>query len=159
MEEGDEQPYGPEWFLDCGFSGTRLAWGFLAQMDQSFPPSFTYGWWGQSRELQGRTCTPRYPSLMHAPRSRAGSWASLCLGQTWPGNMNCVAGPKPAPTEGSVRRLQKLAATRHLADEACWFFFSSFPFMLPSMQAQVVDTELLLSIIKDQIIFFCSPFD
>lgn len=41
VEEGDEQPYGTKWFLDCGFSSTRLAWGFLAQMDQSFPPYFT----------------------------------------------------------------------------------------------------------------------
>jgi len=39
MEESDEQLYGPEWFLGCGFSG--LAWGFLAQIDQSFSPYFT----------------------------------------------------------------------------------------------------------------------
>lgn len=29
--------------------------------------------------------------------------------------------------------------------------------MLPSMQAQVVNTELLLRVIKDQIIFFTLP--
>lgn len=83
--------------------------------------------------------------------------ASLYLGQTWPRNKNCVAVPKPAPTEDSTRwphiPSRCWQPTWCLADKACGFFSS---FMLPSMQAQVVNTELLLRVIKDQIIFLLS---
>lgn len=52
---------------------------------------------------------------------------------------------------------QGLAATRHPEEEA----LGLFPFVLPAVQAQVLDAELLLRVIKDKIVlfFFFSPFD
>jgi len=50
-----------------------------------------------------------------------------------------------------------LAATQHPEEEA----LGLFPFTLPAVQAQVLDAELLLRVIKDKIVLvvFCSPFD
>lgn len=45
---------------------------------------------------------------------------------------------------------QGLAATRHPEEEA----LGLFPFVLPAVQAQVLDAELLLRVIKDKIVLF-----
>lgn len=135
MEKGHEQLFGLMWFLGCGFPGPVLAWGFLVQMAQSCPPYFSRGW---GREFQGRTSTHRCPSPkelsrvrdISAPGADLGWGPELCgRSQTSPSTRFLMSPPDPGSFSASGR-------------QSLWGF-SSFPIILPSMCAQMADTELL----------------
>lgn len=91
-------------------------------------------------------------------------WHRVCLGLSSTAGLaplfldvSCAAGPELGPARGAAMFHQGLAATRHPEEEA----LGLFPFVLPAVQAQVLDAELLLRVIKDKIVlfFFFSPFD